>query len=204
MIVIIDYGLGNLGSVWNMLRRVSPSAVMSSDPSVIVKADKLVLPGVGAFDEGIRNLVARGLLGLLERRVVQDRVPALGICLGMQLMAQSSEEGSLPGLGWLDAEVVRFKFSEEQGYLKIPHMGWSEITLQKEHPLFRGAEEGFRFYFVHSYHFRCRQTEDIVATCQHGYDFIAAVAHDNIIGVQFHPEKSHRFGLKVLKNFVEM
>jgi glutamine amidotransferase len=162
VIAIVDYGSGNLRSVWNMLRKVSDSVVITSDPAETQKADKLVIPGVGSFDSGMENLRRTGLLGLLEYKVLLERTPVLGICLGMQLMARSSEEGGLPGLGWLDAEVVRFKFPEAQRHLKIPHMGWSEISLRKDHPLFLGVEENFRFYFVHAYHLQCGHTDGIV------------------------------------------
>jgi glutamine amidotransferase len=203
MIVIIDYGLGNLGSVANMLKKIGAPAVVSSDRSVIEKAEKLILPGVGAFDAGMKNLEALGLIPLLNFRVLEQKTPILGVCLGMQLLCRQSEEGQLPGLGWLDAEVVRFKFDNITDDLKIPHMGWNTITVCQPHTLFADLEAENRFYFVHSYHANCADRRDILAQTNYGYDFTSAVVKDNIMGVQFHPEKSHKFGMRLYKNFAE-
>ena len=204
MIVIIDYGLGNLGSMANMLKKIGAQAVVSADPVVIGNADKLILPGVGAFDGGMKNLESRGLVQVLNNRVLEDKVPILGVCLGMQLLSRKSEEGCLPGLGWLDAESIRFKFEDVNSNLKIPHMGWNQLTVRQSHPLFYELEVMNRFYFVHSYHVICTDPRNILATTSYGVDFSSAVVKNNIMGVQFHPEKSHKFGLRLLKNFVEL
>lgn len=204
MIVIVDYGMGNLGSVYNMLKKVGTEAIVSSDPDLIAKADKLILPGVGAFDNGMKNLEARGLREILNRKVLTDGVPVLGICLGVQLFTHGSEEGTLHGLGWIDAETVRFRFPSESTGLKVPHMGWNSITVKLDHPLLKGFDEPPRFYFVHSYHVHCHDPGHILATATYGIEFTAAVVYQNVIGTQFHPEKSHKFGLKVLENFAKM
>ena len=204
MIVIIDYGMGNLGSILNMLKRVGASAKVSSDAKEIENAGKLILPGVGAFDAGMKRLTELGLIGLLNDKVLNRKTPTLAVCLGMQLLMKRSEEGALPGLGWIDGETIRFRFGPKQTSLKIPHMDWNTITLRKEGVLFKGMDHAPRFYFVHSYHVVCHQLDDVVATTEHGYEFVSALEHANIMGVQFHPEKSHRFGMKVYKNFMEL
>lgn len=202
MIVIVDYGMGNLGSMVNLFKKIRVEAMISCDPATIERADKLVLPGVGAFDSGMRNLESRGLVPVLNRRVVEEKVPILGVCLGMQLLCKKSEEGKLPGLAWLDAETIRFNFEDSKSQLKIPHMGWNSVGICQTNSLFGGLEAVNRFYFVHSYHVVCHNPADVLATAHHGYDFTAAFSHENIYGVQFHPEKSHRFGMALLKNFV--
>ncbi len=203
MIVIVDYGMGNLGSIANMLKKVGAAAKISGDPAEISAAEKLILPGVGAFDHGMKNLSARGLVPLLNKRVREEKCPVLGICLGMQLLTRRSEEGTLPGLGWIAGETRRFQFADGLGRLKIPHMGWNEAKPVSGALLFGGYAECPRFYFVHSYHVCCDDPADILATTSYGYEFVSAVRHDNILGTQFHPEKSHRFGLNLLKNFVD-
>jgi imidazole glycerol-phosphate synthase subunit HisH len=204
MIVIVDYGMGNLGSVLNMLKKAGAGAVISSIASVIETGEKLILPGVGSFDNGMKSLADRGLVEVLNRKVLGDRTPILGICLGMQLFSRRSEEGSLPGLGWIDADTTKFRFDGGRGKRAIPHMGWNVIRTTKTHPLLQGFEEPPRFYFVHSYHVQCRDAADVLATCEYGIEFTAAVRRDNIMGTQFHPEKSHKFGLRVLGNFAAM
>ncbi len=204
MIVIIDYGVGNLGSIANMLKKVRVEVKISSNPDVIMQADKLILPGVGAFDGGMKKLDERGLIPLLNRRVLEEHIPILGLCLGMQLFSLKSEEGSLPGLGWIEANTVRFHFDQEQSHLKIPHMGWNYIKPKQDSPLWKdGYGDETRFYFVHSYHLQCLHEENILATTFHGYEFPSMVVNGNIVGTQFHPEKSHKFGMKLLKNFAE-
>lgn len=201
MITIVDYGLGNLASIKNMIRKAGGRAEISSDPEAIRSADRLILPGVGHFAAGMTNIRDRGLLPALNEIALEKGRPVLGICLGMQLMSRHSEEGNTGGLGWFDADIIRFR-QDKLGGLKIPHMGWNEVKLKHVHPLFpdRSAEE--RFYFVHSYHIRCDRQEDILATAHYGYDFTCAVSRNNIIGVQFHPEKSHRFGMEVMQRFI--
>ena len=203
MVVIIDYGVGNLGSIANMLKKIGVTARVCSDISEIEKADKLILPGVGAFDNGMTKLNEFGLIGTLNTKVIQDKTPILGLCLGMQLLTQSSEEGSLPGLGWLDAETIRFRFGEDQQGLKIPHMGWNYINVKRPSKLFDEMPEESRFYFVHSYHLVCQDERVVLATTSYGYEFPSIVMKENVIGAQFHPEKSHKFGMRLLKNFVE-
>ena len=203
MIAIVDYGMGNLGSIANMLKKVGAQSTISSDPQIITAADKLVLPGVGAFDNGMRNLAQRGLVELLNAQVLQHKKPILGLCLGMQLFTRASEEGQLKGLGWINAQTVRFKFDQANADLKIPHMGWNTLRIHRPHPLLADLEADARFYFVHSYHLICNDPESALATTTYGYDFASVVAQDNILGAQFHPEKSHKFGMKLLKNFAE-
>jgi len=202
MIVIIDYGMGNLGSIANMLKKIGAAAVASSEAAVIERADELILPGVGAFDNGMKNLARRGLIPLLNAKVLQEKTPILGLCLGMQLFTQRSEEGELPGLGWFDAETVRFRFGKDQQGLKIPHMGWNYIRIQQPSELFAEMPEDLRFYFVHSYHLVCKDERDVLATTFYGYEFPSIVMKDNMIGAQFHPEKSHKFGMRLFRNFV--
>jgi imidazole glycerol-phosphate synthase subunit HisH len=202
LIVIIDYGVGNLGSIANMLKKVGARAAISADAEVIGGAEKLILPGVGAFDNGMENLHGRGLVEVLNRRVLQDRTPILGLCLGMQLFSQKSEEGNQAGLGWLDAVTVRFNAGREQS-LKIPHMGWNYIQVRQAAPLLADLPDNRRFYFVHSYHLVSADERDVLACTAYGYEFPSIVQKDNIIGAQFHPEKSHKFGMQLLKNYAE-
>lgn len=202
--MIIDYGMGNLGSVINMLKKVGAEASISAEPDKIARADKLILPGVGAYDNGMQNLSSRGLVDILNKKVLDEKTPILGICLGAQLFTRRSEEGSLPGFGWIDAETLRFQFQDGSNHLKIPHMGWNEIAIKRENYLLCGFEDKPRFYFVHSYYMKCNNSEDVIATSIHGIEFVAAVNKDNIWGTQFHPEKSHKFGMRVIKNFCGM
>lgn len=203
MIAIVHYGMGNPGSIRNMLAKSGAEGVITSDPEVISRADKLILPGVGAFDHAMERIKAMGLLDVLNVQAVVNKKPVLGICLGMQLLCRKSEEGILPGLGWLDAEVVRFKF-DGPGALRVPHMGWNGITPAKESPLFAGMHPEPRFYFVHSYHVKCYDPSDVLAVTEYGISFTSMVQRGNIMGTQFHPEKSHKYGLKLLQNFAGM
>lgn len=208
MIVVVDYGMGNLGSILNMLSRIGVQAVASSSPEVIAKADKLILPGVGAFDTAVANIDSGGLREPLNKRVLGDGVPALGICLGMQLFMRNSEEGKLPGLGWIQGETVKFRFSlpgVPGANHRLPHMGWNRLEVAKpDHPLYRGMYEEPRFYFVHSYHVVCDDADDVLATSEYGYRFTASCGRGNIQAVQFHPEKSHKFGIRMLTNFANL
>jgi len=204
MIVIIDYGMGNLSSIQNMLKKISVKSIISSNISVIKNADKLILPGVGSFDNGMGNLQKMSLISVLNKKVLIDKTLILGICLGMQLISKRSEEGRLPGLGWIEAEAVKFKFDNNHANLKIPHIGWNTIKIKKDCLLFKDMEENARFYFVHSYHLICTRGEDIAAMTDYGYEFPSIIQKENIFGVQFHPEKSHKFGKQLLKNFVEI
>ena len=201
MIVIVDYGLGNLQSIRNMLRKIGADGVISGDPAVVRDATRLILPGVGAFDEGMRSIEAAGLVAPLRTAALERGVPLLGICLGMQLLGRRSEEGTLPGLGFLDADVVRFAFGDRPP-LKVPHMGWNYIRPARPDPLLAGLEHDARFYFVHTYHMVCHDPADSLAEAEYGIPFCAAVRRGTIAAVQFHPEKSHRFGMRLLQNFV--
>lgn len=203
MIIIVNYGLGNLSSVLNMITKAGGQATIVSDPNILTEADKIILPGVGAFDHGMSNLHNNGWINALNEAVLVNQVPILGICLGMQLMCKSSEEGILPGLGWIDADVKRFKLPAES-VLKIPHMGWNTVDIAKPNPLISDKEGEQRFYFVHSYHAVCKNPLDVLATSYHGYEITSAFSHNNVYGVQFHPEKSHRFGMALLKKFIEL
>jgi glutamine amidotransferase len=202
MITIIDYKTGNLGSIQNILKRIGEDSVVTSDKDEIARATKLILPGVGAFDTGMRNLSVLNLIDILNKKVIEEKIPVLGICLGMQLLSKGSEEGSLPGLGWIDASTVRFEFEDSTEY-KIPHMGWNFIRQHKTGRLFDNMYPDSRFYFVHSYFFSANDPEDVLTSTTYEIEFTSAIERGNILGVQFHPEKSHKFGMKLLKNFVD-
>ena len=204
MIVIIDYGMGNVGSIKNMLHRVGAQCVIASDSEAIRSAEKLILPGVGAFDKAMECLDRLHLVDVLGEKVLHGGTPILGICLGMQLLSNRSEEGQRPGLGWIDAETVRFRFDEPHAGLKLPHMGWTAIEVRRSSPILDDRYEESRFYFVHSYHVRCADDRDVLAVARYGIEFHAAVIRGNILGTQFHPEKSHKFGMRLLKHFAEM
>jgi glutamine amidotransferase len=204
MIVVVDYGVGNLGSIVNMFKKVGVKAAASSDKEVIAQANKLILPGIGAFDAGMQKLNERGLVPLLTQLVMEKKVPVLGLCLGLQLMTKGSAEGQLAGLGWFDAETVRFKFEGDQPNLKVPHMGWNTIEIRNPHPLLANLDLESRFYFVHSFYVRCHEASSVLAETDYGGPFHSIVGKDNIVGAQFHPEKSHKFGMHLLKNFAEL
>ncbi len=204
MIVIVDYGMGNLNSIRNMLQKIGVEVMISSDPKIISKATKIILPGVGAFDEAVIKIKNLGIDKIIKKKVLEEKIPILGICLGMQLFMGNSEEGKLKGLGLIEGKVLKFKFSKENNNLKIPHMGWNNLSIKKKSPLFKNQMENQRFYFVHSYYVVCEKNEDILSTTHHGYDFVSAVQKGNIFGTQFHPEKSHKFGMILLKNFTEI
>lgn len=197
-IVVVDYEMGNVGSIVNMMKKIGQSVIVSRSPDDIARADKLILPGVGSFDAGMEKIRSFGLVESLTRRVVEERTPVLGICLGMQLMGEGSEEGKTRGLGWVVAKSVRFSSAVE----RVPHMGWNTITpANGVHWLFAGEPDETRFYFVHSYYVVCAKSDDVIANCCYGQPFCAALAHGHILGVQFHPEKSHKFGMQLLRNF---
>jgi glutamine amidotransferase len=203
MIVVVDYGVGNLGSIVNMFKKVGAKAMASSDPVVIGNAEKLILPGIGAFDVGMQKLNERGLIPLLNELVLEKKIPVLGLCLGLQLMTRRSDEGQLSGLGWLDAETLRFRFEETNSNLKVPHMGWNTIEIRRPHPLFTDLDPEARFYFVHSYYVQSHDPEVVLAETDYGGHFHSIFAKDNIMGAQFHPEKSHKHGMRLLKGFAE-
>lgn len=201
MITIINYGVGNLGSIKNMLKKAGVKSRISSTDEEIREAEKLILPGVGAFDYGMAQLSSAPYFETLNKRVQEDKIPVLGICLGAQLLTEGSEEGELPGLGWIKGKTIKFREGKMDAGLKIPHMGWNEVETQKESKLFEDMFKEPRFYFVHTYHMKCEEEKDVLLRSKYGYDFIAGVENENVVGVQFHPEKSHKFGLKLLTNF---
>ncbi|HCY74446.1 MAG TPA: imidazole glycerol phosphate synthase subunit HisH [Ignavibacteriales bacterium] len=203
MIVIINYGMGNLRSVYNKFKRMDVQCKISSDIKEIEAAEKLILPGVGHFKYGIENLSKLGLIDILNRKVIKDKTPIMGICLGTQLFCKHSEEGESDGLGWIDAEVVRFKVSDKIKY-KVPHMGWNDVKVINSNSLDKIITKDDKFYFVHSYHLKCNNPMDIWMTSEYDYEFVSAVHRDNIYGTQFHPEKSHDVGYALLKKFVEL
>jgi imidazole glycerol-phosphate synthase subunit HisH len=201
MLTIVDYGVGNLASMQNMLKKIGvPSLITSSERDIAI-AEKLILPGVGAFDTCVEKLQQSGLMEVLNKKVTIEKIPVLGVCVGMQLLAQGSEEGKLPGLGWIEGKIVKFKQEQLPANTKIPHMGWTDVVVAKQSKLFDDMYDEPRFYFVHSYHAQLSDESDALVYADYGYRFVAAVERANIMGVQFHPEKSHKFGMKLLGNF---
>ena len=203
MITIINSGIGNYGAIENMLRKIGVETKLASSIEDIQSADKLLLPGVGSFDEGMGRLAQYGLIEHLRRKILEHQTPVLGICLGMQLLGDGSAEGSLPGLGFLRAYSHHFDASKIGR--KVPHMGWNTVKVHKDGGLFDfPSNEEQRFYFVHSYRVTCSSQQDVLATSEYGIEFVSAFQHKNIFGVQFHPEKSHRFGMSLLRRFAEV
>lgn len=201
MITIIDYGMGNLGSVVNMLRRIEVDCEVTADTSRIASAKRILLPGVGAFDAAMDRINSTGLREVLDYKALHQRVPILGICLGMQLLTRRSEEGKRDGLGWISADTRRLPHTSD---LKIPHMGWNVAERTRQCPLTEKLDAEIRFYFVHSYCVHTDKPEDTVLRTRYGVYFASAVQSDNIMGAQFHPEKSHRFGMQLLRNFAHL
>lgn len=202
-ITIVDYDAGNIGSVANICRKAGGEPRISTDPTEIAAADKLILPGVGHFGRARERLAATGIDQALEVAVRERGVPLLGICLGMQLLTRHSEEGDAEGIGWIDAHTVRFSFPPESRR-KVPHMGWNRIAPTRHDPLYAGLDAEARFYFVHSYHVVADDPTQVLALADYGGHFVSAVQRDNIWGMQYHPEKSHKFGLTVIRNFVAL
>ena len=202
-IVIVDYGTGNLNSVHKSLDRLGVDSIISSDPNDIDSADKLILPGVGHFGNAMANLRELNLLDALHEAVLVKQKPILGICLGMELMVKKSEEGNADGLGWIDAEMIRFNISNKKRY-KVPHIGWNKIWIKKNSLLMKNVSESSEFYFVHSYHLKINNQSDILNETQYELIYPSAIEKDNIFGVQYHPEKSHDAGEQLLRNFVEI
>lgn len=200
MIAIIDYGLGNVKAFANVYKRLNLQAVIVNDAKTLEDATKIVLPGVGAFDYAMTRLNESGMRETLEQRVLEHRIPVLGICVGMQMLAQSSEEGTLPGLGWIDGQVKKFQLDQIQDN-PLPHMGWNAVQPNSSTGLFQDISQASRFYFLHSYYFACSNDGNILATAHYGSEFTCSVNKGNIYGVQYHPEKSHHAGIQLLKNF---
>jgi len=199
MVTIVDYGMGNLGSVLNMFKYLKIEAEITGDHKRIADAGKVLLPGVGAFDAAMSRINESGLREVLDKKALEDKVPILGICLGMQLLTNSSEEGRIPGLGWIPAKTNKFVFADNK--LKVPHIGWNRVQRTTPSPLTEGFDEEFRFYFVHSYYVLCDDERNAILTTQYGLPFHSAIQRDNIYGTQFHPEKSHKYGMQLLRNF---
>lgn len=201
-VVIVDYEMGNIRSVFNKIHRAGYKAILTDEVEDIKNSDKLILPGVGQFRNGMNKLREKGLIEILNQKVLQDKIPILGICLGMQLFSRHSEEGNAEGLGWIDAEAIKFTLTDIR--YKVPHMGWNTLELKKESIILRDIPSESEFYFVHSYHVKCNDKKDILATTHYGYEFVSAVQKGNIFGTQFHPEKSHGAGETIIRNFLEM
>lgn len=200
MLTIVDYGVGNLASIQNMFKKGGTKTLISSDPEAIKAASKLLLPGMGHFDNCMKRINASGLLPIINQKVFIDKIPLLGICVGLQMFMRSSEEGNEAGLDWINGRTIRFQKDILPADFKIPNMGWLDVNKAKSSPLLEGLE-GSRFYFAHSFHVEPVDEADILLTAEYGYRFTVGIEKDNIIGVQFHPEKSHRFGMQLLKNF---
>jgi len=204
MIAIIDYGLGNVKAFANVYKNLNIPAIIVKQHKDLKNVSKVILPGVGAFDYAMQRLEKSGMRQILDETVLHRKVPVLGICVGMQMLARSSEEGSLPGLGWIDGVVKRFNLSSLQHSMYIPHMGWNDVKVIKKINLLKGLDPDARFYFLHSYYFQCHRKEDVIAVTDYGGEFACAVNSGNVFGVQFHPEKSHQWGIQLLKNFANL
>lgn len=203
MITIVDYGLGNLGSIKNMVRKVGGTASIGSTAQDIAQAKMLILPGVGAFDSGMKQLRESGLVDILNQRVLKDKVPVLGICLGAQLMTRSSDEGTEVGLGWFDAQTLKMDFTSIPGKWPLPNVGWRNVEVANGYRMLDGMEETPRFYFVHSYYLSTNNSSIISMTSNYGFDFVCGLRQENIHCAQFHPEKSHAFGMQFFRNFLK-
>ena len=201
MIVIIDYGMGNLHSIAKAFERLNINTLISYKKYDIENAEKLVLPGVGHFGSGMKNLHELGIIDILKKKVLINKTPILGVCLGLQLFTNHSEEGFVEGLGLINAMTVKFNFSKSYMNLKVPHMGWNNARFVKENPLFNSEEKDVFFYFVHSYYIQCLEDDIVLCTTEYGFEFTSAIWKENLYGTQYHPEKSHSAGLKLLENF---
>mgnify|MGYP003624213572 FL=1 len=200
MITIVDYGMGNLGSVFNMFKKIGVESKITSDLEEIKGAQKILLPGVGSFDNAMKRINESGLKEVLNKKALVEKVPVLGICLGMQLLTYGSEEGVEKGLGWINAKAKKFHFRKEEK-LKVPHMGWNRVFNSTPNQLTLNLPEEPRFYFVHSYYVEVENQENSILKTNYGIEFDSAIQHNNIYGAQFHPEKSHKFGMKLFDNF---
>lgn len=203
MIVIVDYGVGNLTSIQNMLKKAGFSSQISNRESDIINAGKLLLPGMGAFDNCMQKLNASGLRPHIEKKALVEKVPVMGICVGLQMFMRSSEEGTEPGLAWVAGDTIRFNSNKMEVPQKIPNIGWLDVQPAKPSAILANLEEP-RFYFAHSYHVKTDSPDTVLLTASYGYQYTVAIEQENLIGVQFHPEKSHKFGLQLLKNFATL
>lgn len=204
MITIIDYGSGNISAIGNIYERLNIDYKIAKSPSEIIGAEKLFLPGVGAFDETMILLENSGFRKVLDIEVLINKVPIIGICVGMQVLGGSSEEGNLPGLGYIKGCVKRLDENLIINKPSLPHMGWNNISLKRESPLFKDVDTEIGFYFLHSFYFECDNHSDVLATTEYGKSFASAINHENVFGIQFHPEKSHNNGISLLKNFADL
>jgi glutamine amidotransferase len=204
MITLIDYGVGNIFAFQNVYKRLDIPTKIAKTQEDLLDADKLILPGVGSFDYAMRQLNASGMREKLDELVLEKKVPVIGICVGMQMMGNRSDEGKLEGLKWIDSEILKFDESLIQHRTKLPHMGWNDVLPNKNHPLFTGLEKEAIFYFLHSFYFHCNNPTESIATSDYGINFSSAVQKNNIYGIQFHPEKSHQYGEKLLHNFAKL
>lgn len=204
MIAIVDYGLGNIQAFVNVYKKLHMPVVVAKTSDDLAGATKLILPGVGAFDHAMLRLNSSGMRKTLDSMVLSNKIPVLGVCVGMQILADTSDEGVLPGLGWVKGHVKAFSSKSQVSGLPLPHMGWNDLSPSVDCRLFCGLEDEARFYFLHSFYFECIRRDDSIATSSYGLEFSCAVASDQIYGVQFHPEKSHHYGVTLLKNFAEL
>lgn len=204
MITIVDYGLGNIRAFINVYDRLNIPVKTASDCDELMKATKVILPGVGSFDNAMMRLERSGMKGLLTEMALVKNVPVLGVCVGMQMLATSSEEGVLPGLGWIEGEVKKIRTDRLGHAVRVPHMGWNTVRPVNDRGLFQGFDHNARFYFLHSYYFHSRKKEAVIATTDYDREYACAVGSGNIYGVQFHPEKSHRWGIQLLDNFARV
>lgn len=203
MIGIIDYGLGNVKAFANVYKMLDIPAIIVTKPHDLIKVSRVIMPGVGAFDHAMKCLQDSGMREMLDEIVLHQQVPVLGICVGMQMLTNSSEEGVSPGLKWINGDVKKI-VSSFNNSIYVPHMGWNDVKPLNNNELFRGLNDDSRFYFLHSYYVHCQRNEDVIAVTNYGGEFACAVNHENVFGVQFHPEKSHRYGMQLLKNFSEL
>ncbi|MEO0038719.1 MAG: hypothetical protein RIQ59_1930 [Bacteroidota bacterium] len=204
MITIIDYGVGNIFAFQNVYKRLNILTKIAKSSQDLIDAEKLVLPGVGSFDYAMNQLNISGMREKLDELVLVKKIPVIGICVGMQIMGNRSDEGELEGLNWIDSEILKFDESLINQRTKLPHMGWNDVIPVKNHPLFIGLEDEAIFYFLHSFYFKCNNPEESIAVSDYGISFSSAVNKENIFGIQFHPEKSHQFGEKLLHNFARL